>query len=70
MHFTPEGWIQPASIKTEHFPFRKRPWPPTATRYTSAMPLIEMNRTRISHLIEKTRDQHLFFALNEDVVRF
>ncbi|MEE2992779.1 MAG: hypothetical protein VX603_06370 [Gemmatimonadota bacterium] len=44
--------------------------PPTATRYTSAMPLIEMNRTRISHLIEKTRDQHLVFALNEHVVRF
>ena len=70
MHFTPVGWIRPAPIKTEHFSFRKRPLPPTATRYTSAMPLIEMNRTLISHLIEKTRDQHLFFALNEDVVRF
>ena len=32
--------------------------------------VVEMNRALISHLIEKTREHHLVFALSEDVVRF
>ena len=35
-----------------------------------AFDVVEMNRALISHLIEKTREHHLVFALSEDVVRF